>query len=196
MNPRRARGVFLAGTDTDVGTISTEYGVINEDVDSITTASGKNGAAAADINPYCFEWPVSPHIGAERVGIVVDMGRIVTAYERLALDQDIVVVEGAGGWLAPIGPVATMADVTAALQLPVVLVVGLRLGCLNHALLSAQAIARAGAPAWTVAVFTRPRASRCGARTRRARAHGTTGASCATSRRGLQAGSLAVENKA
>ena len=59
--------------------------------------------------------------------------------------QDIVVVEGAGGWLAPIGPVATMADVAGALRLPVVLVVGLRLGCLNHALLSAQAIARTGA---------------------------------------------------
>lgn len=173
MNGNRARGVFLAGTDTDVGktrvavgliraltaqgwracgmkpvasgTISTEYGVINEDVDSIATASNRNNATDADINPYCFEWPVSPHIGAERVGIVIDMGRIVTAYERLARDQDIVVVEGAGGWLAPIGPVATMADVAAALRLPVVLVVGLRLGCLNHALLSAQAIACAGA---------------------------------------------------
>jgi dethiobiotin synthetase len=173
MTGHRARGVFLAGTDTGVGktriavgliraltahgwracgmkpvasgTIATEYGVINEDVDAIATASGRNSATAADINLYCFEWPVSPHIGAERIGIVIDMGRIVASYERLARDQDIVVVEGAGGWLAPIGPVATMADVAAALQLPVVLVVGLRLGCLNHALLSAQAIARAGA---------------------------------------------------
>ena len=129
MNANRARGVFLAGTDTDVGktrvavgliraliaqgwracgmkpvasgTISTEYGVINEDVDSIATASGRNSATAADINPYCFEWPISPHIGAERVGIVVDMGRIVSAYERLARDQDIVVVEGAGAGSLP-----------------------------------------------------------------------------------------------
>jgi dethiobiotin synthetase len=172
MSPPRVPGVFVAGTDTGVGktrvvvgliralrahgwracgmkpvasgTIATDDGFINEDVSSIAAASGHDGDILADINPYCFEWPVSPHIGAERAGIMIDTGRIVSSFERLARQHDIVIVEGTGGWLAPIGAVATMADVASALRLPVVLVVGLRLGCLNHALLSAQAIERSG----------------------------------------------------
>jgi dethiobiotin synthetase len=174
MNPLHAQGVFVAGTDTGVGktrivvgliralrahgwrvlgmkpvasgTIAFDDAAINEDVAAIKAASAASDSVVADINPYCFDWPVSPHIGAERVGIMIDTGRIVTSYGRLARDRDVVIVEGTGGWLTPIGPTATMADVAAALRLPVVLVVGLRLGCLNHALLSAQAIARGGSP--------------------------------------------------
>jgi len=170
-----ARGVFVAGTDTGAGktrlslgllralrtagwraigmkpvasgTITTDLGIINEDVTSIIAESSRDmlpSVAARDINPYCFEWPVSPHIGAERVGIFVDIEQIVAAYERLAAASEAVVVEGTGGWMTPIGPRTTMADVASALELPVILVVGLRLGCLNHALLSAEAIEHSG----------------------------------------------------
>jgi dethiobiotin synthetase len=175
MSTPAARGVFVAGTDTGVGKtrvvagllralrlgrwraigmkpiasgmISTDHGMINEDVATIIAESGPDGllgAARADINPYCFEPPVSPHIGAERAGIVVDIEHIVAAYDRLAHSHDAVIVEGTGGWRVPIGPQATMADVAAALELPVVLVVGLRLGCLSHALLTCDAIGHAG----------------------------------------------------
>jgi dethiobiotin synthetase len=165
-------GVFVAGTDTGVGktrvtagllralrgagvraigmkpiasgTIAVDGVQINQDVATIAEVSAA-GATLADINPYCFNWPVSPHIAAERAGIVIDLERIVSAYGRLAEHCDVVVVEGTGGWLAPIGPGMTMADVACRLQLPVVLVVGLRLGCLNHALLTAQAVESAGA---------------------------------------------------
>jgi dethiobiotin synthetase len=168
-----AHGLFIAGTDTGIGktrvtvgllralsaagwrargmkpvatgTICSDAGNINEDVAAIAAVSDPI-AARADLNPYCFDWAVSPHIAASRAGIVVDPAYIVAAYGRLARGCDAVVVEGTGGWLAPIGPTTTMADVAQALRLPVVLVVGLRLGCLNHALLSAQAIASAGVP--------------------------------------------------
>lgn len=167
----RAGGVFIAGTDTGVGktrvtvgligalravgmratgmkpvatgTIARDNGVINEDVAKIAEI-GASSAKLADINPYCFDWPVSPHIAAETGGKIIDLDHIVRAYERLARDHDIVVVEGTGGWLAPIGPDTTMADVARVLRLPVLLVVGLRLGCLNHALLTARAIASDG----------------------------------------------------
>lgn len=166
------RGLFVAGTDTGVGKTRVTLGLIRALRQEGVRANGmkpiasgmieKNGAFInedahaiaelslgiadrSDINPYCFDWAVSPHIAAERAGIVVDLAHIVSAYARLARTCDAVVVEGTGGWLTPIGQDATMADVVGALQLPVVLVVGLRLGCLNHALLSAQAIGNAGA---------------------------------------------------
>ena len=126
------------------GMIAKDGAFINEDAHAIAEiALGR--VNRADTNPYCFDWGVSPHIAAERAGIVIDLALIVAAYARLARVCDAVVVEGTGGWLTPIGPGATMADVADALQLPVLLVVGLRLGCLNHALLSAQAIERSGA---------------------------------------------------
>jgi dethiobiotin synthetase len=173
MTAARARGIFIAGTDTGIGktrvvvgllralrdagvhatgmkpvatgTIQAVSGLINEDVAAISEVSAAE-ASRADINPYCFNWPVSPHIAAERAGIVIDLAVISRAYARLEACCDVVVVEGTGGWLAPIAAQATMADIAAALQLPVLLVVGMRLGCLNHALLSAQAIAQARAP--------------------------------------------------
>jgi dethiobiotin synthetase len=130
------------------GTIATDHGTINEDVASIEANSSPKGLAdtpRSDINPYCFDPPVSPHIAAEQAGIFVDIDVIVAAYERLAGTHDAVLVEGTGGWMAPIGPRATMADVAVALGLPVILVVGLRLGCLSHALLTSAAIEHSGA---------------------------------------------------
>jgi dethiobiotin synthetase len=79
-------------------------------------------------------------LGARDAGVTIDPQLIRKNYDELASLADFVVVEGAGGWLAPIGPKQTMADIAIALGLPVLLVVGLRLGCLNHALLTAGAI--------------------------------------------------------
>jgi dethiobiotin synthetase len=172
MSAAGAPGVFVAGTDTGVGKTRVSLGLIralrgrgvradgmkpvasgmiaknglfiNEDTHAI--AELNSGTCAwSDITPYCFDWAVSPHIGAERAGIVIDLAVILAAYERLSAGSGLLVVEGTGGWLTPIGARATMADVVRILGLPVVLVVGMRLGCLNHALLSAQAIAHAGA---------------------------------------------------
>ncbi|MGH8309978.1 MAG: dethiobiotin synthase, partial [Steroidobacteraceae bacterium] len=91
-------------------------------------------------NPYCFEPAVSPHLAARDAGMAIEPRRIAACYEQIAARADVVLVEGAGGWLAPIGAAGTMADIATALALPVVLVVGLRLGCLNHAALTVQAV--------------------------------------------------------
>jgi dethiobiotin synthetase len=112
---------------------------INDDVVAISALSAPD-CDGMDINPYCFAWGVSPHIAAGRVGVRIEPELVAAAYERLAARCQAVVVEGTGGWFAPIGELGTMADIAQRLALPVVLTVGLRLGCLNHALLSVQAI--------------------------------------------------------
>ena len=140
----RAAGMRATGMKpVATGTIASDNGMINEDVAKIAEISASS-AKLTDINPYCFDWPVSPHIAAKTAAKIIDLDHILRAYERLARNHDIVVVEGTGGWLAPIGPDTTMADVARVLRLPVLLVVGLRLGCLNHALLTARAIAGDG----------------------------------------------------
>ena len=113
--------------------------MINDDVAAIAALSPPD-CERTDINPYCFDWGVSPHIAADRARVRIEPERIAAAYGRLAKHCDAVVVEGTGGWFAPIGELGTMADIAQRLALPVVLTVGLRLGCLNHALLSVQAI--------------------------------------------------------
>jgi dethiobiotin synthetase len=113
--------------------------LINEDVAVIAPLCDP-ACSLADINPYCFDAPVSPHIAAQQSGVNIDLRRVTAAYARLRSACEVVVVEGTGGWYAPISPEFTMADIARALALPVVLVVGLRLGCLNHALLTQQAI--------------------------------------------------------
>jgi len=97
-------------------------------------------------NPVLLPDPVSPHIAAERAGVTVQLAPILQAYQQLAAQADAVVVEGAGGWQVPLSPQLRIADLAVALQLPVVLVVGLRLGCINHALLTADAICASGLP--------------------------------------------------
>ena len=88
--------------------------------------------------------PLSPHIAAARAGVQIDLAAIVRSYQALAAQADAVVVEGAGGFHVPLTDTLTGADLAQALALPVVLVVGLRLGCLNHALLTAEAIRARG----------------------------------------------------
>ena len=115
----------------------------NADVDALV-AAGNVAAPLADVNPYAFDAPIAPHLAAARSGTVIDLERIVAAYGRLAARADVVVVEGAGGALVPLSGHCDMLDIAARLGLPVVLVVGIRLGCLNHALLTALAISGRG----------------------------------------------------
>lgn len=113
--------------------------------DALLLAAAANVAVPYEtLNPYCLAPPISPHIAAEEAGIVIDPAVIRREFEKIASLADCVVVEGAGGWLAPISRTQTMEDVAVALDLPVVLVVGLRLGCLNHALLTASAVRASG----------------------------------------------------
>lgn len=160
-------GVFVAGTDTGVGktlaaaallhalrrrharvvgmkpvaagAIRTGEGWASEDALALRAASSIAVPPELD-NPVLLPEPMSPHLAAERAGVRIDVGHIVQCYRELAQRTDAVVVEGAGGFLVPLGERETGADLARALALPVVLVVGLRLGCLNHALLTAEAI--------------------------------------------------------
>jgi dethiobiotin synthetase len=166
-----ARGVFVTGTDTGIGkTLSsctllhalrarglravgmkplasgcetTPEGLRNEDALALQAASDPR-PAYDDVNPYALPAPLAPEIAAREAGIAVELAPMLAAHARLAAQADVVVVEGVGGWAAPMAPSLMQADLVRALDVPVVLVVGLRLGCLNHAMLSARAIAADG----------------------------------------------------
>ena len=116
----------------------------NDDALALQQASAVE-VAYADINPFALEHPLAPELAARDAGTDVTLTPILDAYARLATKADAVVVEGVGGWAAPLSASLMQADLVRALELPVVLVVGLRLGCLNHALLSARAIEADGA---------------------------------------------------
>lgn len=98
------------------------------------------------INPYVFEPAIAPHLAAAEAGMTIAALPIRSAFEQLASRADRIIVEGAGGWRVPLGPTLEMADLPGLLDLPVVLVVGLRLGCINHALLTADSILARGVP--------------------------------------------------
>jgi len=166
-----ARGLFITGTDTGVGKTviacalvrsfaargervgvmkpiasgaqRTREGLRNEDAVALLAAATVP-LAYARVNPYCFEPAISPHIAAKEAKIDIDLGTIATEYAAIAAVCDRVIVEGAGGWLAPIGERDSMADLARTLGLAALLVVGLRLGCLNHAELSRRAIGACG----------------------------------------------------
>jgi dethiobiotin synthetase len=166
-------GFFITGTDTGVGKTvvacalarafaaagervavmkpiasgaerSTE-GLRNADALALL-AAGNVPARYAEVNPYCFEPAISPHIAAEEARIEVDIGVIEVNFRALGSRADRVIVEGAGGWLAPINARESMGDLARALGIPAVLVVALRLGCLSHAALTRRAIAADGVP--------------------------------------------------
>ncbi len=118
-------------------------GLVNDDVASLRAASNVD-APLALVNPYCFEPPIAPHLAAEQAGAAIDLATIVAAYRRLAAIADIVIVEGVGGFCVPLNSGEDSADLAQCLGLPVILVVGLRLGCLNHALLTAHSIRAQG----------------------------------------------------
>ncbi|OIR18217.1 ATP-dependent dethiobiotin synthetase BioD 1 [mine drainage metagenome] len=112
----------------------------NEDAKLLRAASTVQ-AAYGQINPYCFHRPIAPHLAARHAGVNIEFGRIMASYRELAGQADEVIVEGAGGFCVPLNDRQTSADLARQLELPVILVVGMRLGCINHALLTMHAIA-------------------------------------------------------
>jgi dethiobiotin synthetase len=165
------RGVFVTGTDTGVGKTvvacalirglrslglqvaamkpvasgseRTSRGLRNADALALVASTGL-ALPYSEVNPYCFEPPISPHIAAKESGIRIDISTIKQVYEGMSGRHDWVVIEGAGGWFAPIGERRNMADLAWALAVPAVLVVGLKLGCLNHAKLTHAGIEARG----------------------------------------------------
>lgn len=163
--------VFISGTDTEVGKTWTSVALLRalnhaglRAVGMKPVASGcdevagslRNSDALALIgashaapdyaicNPYALREAVAPHLAAARSGVHIGIEHIRDCHATLCTNADVVVVEGAGGWAVPLGPDLMQAAIPQLLQLPVILVVGLRLGCINHALLSARAIAADG----------------------------------------------------
>ena len=159
---------FVTGTDTDVGKTLIGCALLhgfaargkrvvgmkpiaagcnadgkNEDVLQLRAASNV-AASNEQVNPYSFAPAVAPHLAAQLAGISIDLARIVESYSALAGLAEEVIVEGAGGFLVPLNAGQDGGDMVRQLGLPVILVVGMRLGCLNHALLTAEAIAARG----------------------------------------------------
>ena len=112
---------------------------LNEDVRQLRAASNVQ-ASLGQINPYSFARPVAPHLAARFIGVRISIGRILDSYAELNAQTDVVIVEGAGGFLVPLNDEQDSADLVQRMNIPVVLVVGMRLGCLNHALLTVEAI--------------------------------------------------------
>jgi dethiobiotin synthetase len=167
------RSFFITGTDTGVGktvvacALARAFGAAGERVAVMKpvasgagrTAEGLRNADAlalmaaatvplsyGQVNPYCFEPAISPHIAAEAARIEVDIDVIKAGFEALRSLSDRVVIEGAGGWLAPINARESMGDLARALGVPAVLVVALKLGCLSHAALTRRAVEADGVP--------------------------------------------------
>lgn len=115
----------------------------NEDVLQLR-AAGNVAVGYGQINPYYFLPPIAPHIAAQRAGVIIQFSRIAASYQELAAQADVVIVEGVGGFLVPLNAQQDSADLVLELGLPIILVVVMRLGCLNHALLTVEAIAARG----------------------------------------------------
>jgi dethiobiotin synthetase len=171
MASQLARGVFVTGTDTGVGKTEIACGLVRAFAAMGRTVIGMKPVAAGArriggqlrnsdveclirdanvkmprriLNPYIFSAAIAPHIAAERAGTEIELSAITTAYDQLARRAQIVVVEGVGGFLVPLNSRYDTGELARRLALPVVLVVGMRLGCLSHALLTTAAIASRG----------------------------------------------------
>jgi dethiobiotin synthetase len=165
------QAVFVTGTDTGVGKTLVALGLMDAlrsrgyrvaGMKPVATGCARKGGQLLNddalrlqrrasvrlpyewVNPYAFEPPIAPHIAAAEAGVSIDPELIRARLERLGSRADWVVMEGVGGWKVPLGPGRMLADLVADLGLPVILVVGVRLGCLNHALLSTESILRSG----------------------------------------------------
>jgi dethiobiotin synthetase len=166
-----SRAVFIAGTDTGIGKThttctllhalraagyvacgmkpiasdsrETPAGLRNEDALALQAASS-TPLPYALVNPVALREPLSPHLAAAHDGVQISLAPVRAAFEQLLAQHQRVVVEGIGGWLVPLAPGLLASDIAKQWQLPVILVVGMRLGCLNHALLSARTIVADG----------------------------------------------------
>lgn len=167
-----SQAYFIAGTDTDVGKTTIAAGLLHAArLQGLSTLAAKpvasgcavtsKGLRNADalalidqstlqlpydrVNPFAFEPAIAPHLAAREAGVALAVPALVKAMQGiLAEGADFTLIEGAGGWRVPLSDHANLSDLAIALKLPVILVVGVRLGCINHALLSAEAIARDG----------------------------------------------------
>ena len=166
-----ANALFITGTDTEIGKTVVSVQIIKELVrqgfkvigmkpvasGSKRTAEGLRNDDAEqlmgasnvivpyeDVNPYVFEPAIAPHIAAREAGIDIRLEEIIHRYRALSERAEWVIVEGVGGWQVPLGEDFNVADLAAALSAPVLLVVGIRLGCINHALLSVESIHQRG----------------------------------------------------
>jgi len=165
------KAYFVTGTDTDVGKTHVACQLIqqyvdqglkvigmkpvaagcelvdgawvNEDVQKLTAASNVT-APAELVNPYCFKEYIAPHLAAERAGVEIQLDTILQAYQQLTTMADVVIVEGAGGFLVPLNSKVGLAELAEALAIPVVMVVGMRLGCISHSLLTVESIKARG----------------------------------------------------
>lgn len=160
-------GIFVTGTDTGVGKTLISCALLHayaamgkRAVGMKPVAAGCEGEACEDVallmaassirapadwvNPYAFVPPIAPHVAAQEAGVTIRLETIRDAYQNLANLAEMVVVEGVGGFRVPLNRREDTADLAAALGLPVVLVVGMRLGCLSHALLTAEVVAARG----------------------------------------------------
>ncbi|MBL1457250.1 MAG: dethiobiotin synthase [Methylophaga sp.] len=163
--------IFVTGTDTEVGKTRISVGLIKVlQQQGLRVAAMKPVASGCEwrdgqlqnedalalsqqadiklpylqVNPYAFEPAIAPHLAAKQVGETISLTVLESQFTAMRLQADAVVVEGAGGWLVPLNDQQTIADLAKALNLPVVLVVAIKLGCINHALLTVQAIADSG----------------------------------------------------
>lgn len=169
------RGLFVTGTDTGIGKtsvalglmgalrasgravvgmkpiasgcIATEAGLRSEDAVALQ-AHASRSVPYGLVNPYRFAAPIAPHFAAASVANRITIATIEAAHRELAQSGEIVIVEGIGGWRVPINESEEMGDLARSLGHPILLVVGLRLGCINHALLTAESIDRAGLTLW------------------------------------------------
>src|SRR5690606_5167650 len=169
-----SKAFFIAGTDTEIGKTTISCALLQAALGSVLSTLGLKPVASRCrlfggqlrnqdalslqalstidlpyevINPYAFAPAIAPHVAAAQQGIKIELAVVQHAFYKAQYSQpDVLLVEGAGGWLTPISAQHSMADVALCLQLPVILVVGMRLGCINHALLTAQAIAASGLP--------------------------------------------------
>lgn len=169
------RGIFVTGTDTGVGKTVVASGLVrlaarsgervvglkpvasgatptpdglrNDDALALA-AAGSLARPYRDTNPLCFEPAIAPHLAAAEAGTTILVPTLLDWYERVTTDAGLAIVEGAGGWRVPLHPNGFLSDLPEQLGLGVVLVVGLRLGCLNHARLTLEAIERSGRSAY------------------------------------------------
>jgi len=176
------KGYFITGTDTNIG--KTEFavalmraiqerghivnamkpisagctpskeGLLNDDVIRLQSQSSTEMETSI-INPYAFEPAIAPHIAAQEVGIEVKISHIKSNFDRIVSNSDYVVVEGVGGWCVPINKFQTTVDILHQLHLPIIMVVGIKLGCINHAMITYQAIkaARLKCIAWVANII-------------------------------------------
>lgn len=168
MTRETAPGVFITATDTGAGKTWCTLGLLSalrsggkkaagmkpvasgcedtpaglRNADALSLQAASTAACPYEtINPYAFRPPIAPHLAAQDAGVEIDLERIAAAYAELSAASDTILVEGVGGWRVPLGGGRFLVDLVRRLEIPVILVVGLRLGCINHAILSAATIA-------------------------------------------------------